>query len=254
MSEQPPPYPSSDWTPPGATQPPAAPVPQPPYGTPPPPPQGYGYPPPPVPPTQPSKTMAIIALILAIIPCGISWIAAIVLAVIVLVKAKKGAARGRGLAIAALVISVLWLVVGIVVVAVAISEEVKKDNAREAGAGTISVVDLKVGDCLVDSVLGKTLVDVEITPCAKTHRGEVYAVFSLAEGSDPTQDAIDELSGEGCAARFESYVGVRYGRSTLDFTYVSPAKRSMALNDEAVCIVALKDEAETVGSLKDSKR
>jgi ABC-type sugar transport system permease subunit len=65
----------------------------------------------------PSKAMAVWALVLACIPMFLAWIIAIVLALVVLTSPKDGYDRGRGLAIAALVIAPMWIVAFILYVA-----------------------------------------------------------------------------------------------------------------------------------------
>jgi hypothetical protein len=120
-----------------------------------------------------SKTMAIIALVLAVIGCfGISWVVSVVLAIIVLLRGKDGRAHGKGLAIAALVIDALYVLalVGIVVVAVIV------------GPGT-SVEDLKTGDCVTANGLASdsdTIDSLEVVSCSKSHDGEVLATAKLS--------------------------------------------------------------------------
>ncbi|MCX6396105.1 MAG: septum formation family protein [Propionibacteriales bacterium] len=248
----------SEPTPPGPSYPEGQPYPQQPY------PQatgpGYGgYPPPPFPggpvaPREPSKTMAIIALVLAILPCGVTWLVAMVLAVIVLVQSRKGTARGAGMAVAALVISVIWLVASVIGIALIVNEVSKYAEARDAGVGVISANDIRVGDCLVKGVSDTVISTIEITRCTEPHRGEVFAVFSVNEGEDPTQDSIDTLAADGCEARFADYVGVPFDKSALVGTYISPDKDAVALNDEVACVVSVAGDAPSTGSVKGSGR
>lgn len=264
MSEQPPPYPGSDWVPPGAV-PPVAPPPAPatPYGGQPPlPPQpGYGYPQPPqpyypgapIPPREPSKTMAIIALILAILPCGVTWIVAVVLAIIVLVQVKKGKARGRGLAIAALVISVLWFIAAAIGAALIVNEVNRYDAARDANEGTVRSSMMRVGDCLSELPKGEDINTVEIIPCVKPHRGEVYAKFSIDAGDDPSQERIYKLADTECRSRIENFVGSGPGVGLL-YGFVAPDKDSTVIDDDVTCYVFAEDEKPHTGSLEGSRR
>ena len=62
-------------------------------------------------PAEPSKGMAITALILSILGCTcIGALVAIPLAIVVLVRSKDGRNHGKGLAIAAMIISVISLI------------------------------------------------------------------------------------------------------------------------------------------------
>lgn len=262
MSEQPPQYPGPGWTPPGEA-PPAPPAPQTPYPpqAPPVPQPGFAYPPPPpgaypggppVPP-QPSNTLAIIALILAVLPCGITWIAAIVLAIIVLSRVKKGTARGSGLAIAALVISVLWLIAAAVGTVLVVNEVTKYDAARDANEGKISTDMIKQGDCFSELPDGEEIRTVLIIPCEKEHAGEVYAVFSIDPEKGASQNDIYDLAEDGCSSRFQDFIGVSARETELEFSLIAPDKDAVDLDDDVACYVYAPGETST-GSLEGSKR
>ncbi|MBV9512804.1 MAG: DUF4190 domain-containing protein [Mycobacteriaceae bacterium] len=103
--------------------------PSPPGGYPPPPPGGYlppgGYPPPPPggyqPPQSASGTngLATASLICSILGCcGILGFAAIVLGVVSLNQIKTSGQGGRGMAIAGIVIGIVWLALHIVVASI----------------------------------------------------------------------------------------------------------------------------------------
>ena len=251
MSEQPPPYPGSDRVPPGSNPqgpppppqgPPQYPAPaQPQPGQWPPPPPGGGYPPPyypggTAPEQQPSKTMAIIALVLAIVPCGITWLVAIVLAIIVLVRSKSGQVRGKGLAIAALVISVLWIVVAVIAGIVIVAEVTKYDDNRDANEGTVRSSMLRTGDCLAELPSGEEISTVEIIPCTKEHAGEVYSVFSLEAGDNPSQNEIyDQARGE-CETRLDGFVASGAPKN-LEYSFIAPDKDAIELDDDVACYV-----------------
>ncbi|WP_121252033.1 DUF4190 domain-containing protein [Nocardioides ferulae] len=211
MTNTPPPPPPSE-PPPGGQPPYGQPQPgQPPYGQPygqpaygspadnpygPPQPGGYGAPPPPgyggTSGGEPSKGLAIAALVLAIFGCvGISWIVSIVLAILVLVRVKKGQAGGKGLAITALIIDALWALalIGFVVLAVVV------------GINTPSAADLKDGDCVNASGLHDDkdvaeLSDIEEVSCSSSHDAEILAQVSL--GDDDVADYTEDVAIDLC--------------------------------------------------------
>lgn len=259
MSDQTPPTPP---TPPTYPAPPSAP---PAYPAPPAPAPG-GYPPPPTgyqayPPAygggapEPSKTMAIIALVLSFVPICLTQIAAIVMGFIVLSKAKKNEAAGKGLAIAAIVISFIVIAGMIALVAVGVNEDQKQDKARETGSGDLSLGRLKVGDCLPELPTGTASRTFKIVPCSKPHLGEIYASFRVDLKDDASQDEIDRAVEEQCFNRFEDFVGVALPQSKLLPGYVRPLKGlAFKLDKKSVCFVADASGDETTGSLKGSKR
>ena len=155
----------------GAPQPPAygAPVPgQPPAGPPYP---GYGQPGA----EQPKgKGLAITAFILAFIPCV--NIVSVVLALIVLI----GKRAGKGLAIAALVITPLIIVAAAVLVVL---------------LGTTPIDDLKTGECFTaDGLTGddSDISAIQVVDCTDSHDAQVLTVHTL-DGSEA--DAYDISTG-----------------------------------------------------------
>lgn len=208
-------------------------------------PQGSGKP--------PSSTMAVWALVLAIIPAGITWIVGAVLAIVVLVRVGKNEARGKGLAIAALVIVGLWTVFVVVRVVDAVQDDKRRDDARNTGTGEIGVLSARVGDCLGTLPSTDVNTTLDLIPCAEPHRAEVYALFDVKAGEDPDQTEIDRLAEGGCASRFDGYIGTSYARSKLDVMYLPPLASSPVQDDGVICLV-VDGQEPTVGSLKNANR
>ena len=125
-------------------------------------------------PAEPSKGMAITALVLSILGCTcIGALVAIPLAIVVLVRGKDGRNHGKGLAIAALIISVLSLI------GVAIGGYFVYDYAKDFK----DVDSLTAGDCFTaegltdDSQSGVT--QIRSVGCSTKHDGQVLSTGSL---------------------------------------------------------------------------
>ncbi|MBW0256067.1 hypothetical protein [Cellulomonas sp. PS-H5] len=63
----------------------------------------------------PSPTLAIVGLVTALIPC--TALVGLVISIVVLVRGRRGGAPGRGLAVAGVIVGALWLVAGVVALA-----------------------------------------------------------------------------------------------------------------------------------------
>lgn len=130
------------------------------------------------------KGMAIAALVLALIPCGLTTIISLVLAIVVLVK--KGG--GKGLAIAAIVIDVLVfiLLIGLVVAGVILGGE--------------SVDSLEEGQCVtaegLNSNTDEDVSQIKVVSCSTAHDGQVLATVSLS--SDEADSFGDETANTLC--------------------------------------------------------
>jgi len=216
--------PQNPYLPPPSTAP--TPPPPPPYGDPSPPPpavpppaQPYGQVPPayspqpaspqqpayaqpgypqygPPAPAEPGKGMAVTALILAIVGCScVTLLVAVPLAIVVLLRGRDGRNHGKGLAIAALIISAVWVVGGIVGGAAFYNyaKDLKDPN------------DLKAGDCVTAHGLtdakADTIDTIKTVSCTGAHDGEVLATtpvtadmakdFSQMDPDTTCRQAID---------------------------------------------------------------
>ena len=220
------------------------------------------------PPTYPaSKAMAGWALGLSIFNClSIGALVAIGLAIAVLVKGQRdGRNHGKGMAIAALIISALWIVAFVVVIVLAVMGKIEIDDSERDGSGeltggqTISPDLLREGDCLgpgmVEEMLSDMPLEVEAVPCSELHSGEVYLVFDLADGDFPGDDEVVRLSETGCFDGFRAFVGVAPMRSTLDVTFLHPDSVGWRIADdrEVLCIIGERD-GSTTGTLEGTRR
>lgn len=249
-----PPYPGSpdpdSSEQPGGQTPPPAPQQQSPYGAPQygapqygapqqqpygaPSPYGYGQPHPGGPGNdQPSRGMAIAALVLSFFACTvIAGIVSIVLAILVLVRGKDGRNHGKGLAIGAIIVSVLVLaatVVGIVLLAI-------------FGSTVKNVDDLKVGDCISSDNLnvddfGEGFGLLTSGECIEDHDAEVLATTTL------TAQQADEYAQATTAAICTEVVTSEPGaveKLTDDLTVLSITEDERPSAGDHLACVALR--------------
>lgn len=183
--QQPNPYGQPYGQPQQPPQPPPYGAPQQPYGAPAPYANGQQFPGGPRN-DQPSKGMAIAALVLSFLACTvIAGIVSIVLAIIVLVRGKDGRNHGKGLAIGAIIVSVLVMAVTAVVVAagVVFVQEQSIDN-------------LKVGECFnaddLDDENARYIGIIDKVSCDDAHDAEVVTTGELTTAeADDFVDAYD---------------------------------------------------------------
>ena len=215
-----------------------------------------------------SSAMGIWALVLAILPLCITWLVSIGLAVAVLLRPDDGWRRGRGPAIAALVISSAWVLVvsGLFVLGSSLPAPNtgpvatgKNDSDPQPAPEKTLPEDmrsgpLKVGDCLpkVPRAVDYT-VHLKEAPCSDPHRAEVYSVWDLGRGHYPSVNRLVDRSDEGCLERFQSFVGDAYDWSNLEFTYLMPDEEDWHNHWRKVtCVVYAK--APLTGTLRNSRK
>lgn len=228
------------------TQPPAEPPPDPfapPSPAPPPPvwtpqaqqqPYVWQQPPYPYPQQLPGSGLAVGAFVAAFLCFPV----AIVLAIVALVQAKQGRAGGRGFAIAALVLSGVW-VLGIAAFAVAGVSGAFDDTNHVADATAT-----QIGQCADTDALTP-----HIVPCSRIHEEEVFWVEELRAGPYPGSD-LELLADEACSGHFAAYVGEEYHDSDLDYEWYAPSREEWGANERRVICVISTDA--TVGTVRNS--
>ena len=235
-------------TPPGYPPPPDQPPPRgpypppPPHGAYPPPPPGAYYPPPYypppqgpyAPPTPGTNWWAVISLIFGVLG-GV--LISVICGIVGLNRAKKGQG-GRGMAIAGLVLSGLW----IVGIAALVAFLVFFDK------GTVSATEVKAGDCLKELPASGLVITVDTAACGEPHTGEIFSVMKMPEGDFPGQFAIEEYQNK-CAPELAKYSPEAAEDPDVGLFVLYPSEDSWGQGDRTVTCIATTDSPRS-GTLK----
>ncbi|MBF6176271.1 DUF4190 domain-containing protein [Nocardia blacklockiae] len=219
----------------------------PPPGGPAPMPGGNQFAPPPQ--QQGTNGFAIAALILGILGgvCGL----AIVFGVIALVQIKKTGQRGRGLAIAGLALTTVWIAVGVIGAVAGVTSSSHRDSSGEVtSGGSESVTRLREGDCIGGIEDGKRMTSVTVTPCAQPHDGEVIAQFDLPKGTFPGEPAVSQQAEDRCTTQIEQALANSPLLDQLQVSYLYPDNKKDWDRDRGVtCLVFESTGAKLTGSV-----
>jgi hypothetical protein len=171
----------------------------------------------------------------------------IVFGIIGIRRTRGGRAKGRGLAIAAVVIGSLWLLLyGIGIFLVATN-------------GFTSSSSYTAGDCVKVSDGADDQLDSEVAPtlptvaCAEPHNGEVIAAKDLPTGAYPGLEQVQQDTEVYCRSEFESFVGLPFDDSELNMFFVYPEEQGWGLGDHQIACVVV-DAEDVTGSLRDAAR
>ncbi len=194
---------------------------------------GYGYE---APPKTGTNGFAIAALIFGIIPiCFLG----IIFAIVALVQISKSRQKGKGLAIAGLVLNVLWIVGLVVAIVIGAFSTADRNGAGTiTSGGRVQILDLRVGDCFNDDAAPGTMVlSVEAVPCSDPHKAEVFAVVPIPGDVFPGDDAMRKKASDTCGAQ-EGRVNGSLVPSTAALHWVQPSQQMWgAHHRNVVCIV-----------------
>jgi Septum formation len=177
---------------------------------------------------------AVVSLIFGVIG-GV--LISVICGIVGLNKAKQGQG-GRGMAIAGLVLSGLWVLVAIAAVAIYFV----------VGKGTVTAMDVKVGDCLKEIPDGTRVLTVETVECGESHAGEVFAVLLMPEGDFPGPSAIEKYQNR-CEPALASYSPAAITDDSVQLYVLYPTAETWQQGDRAVTCVATLDPPRT-GSIK----
>ncbi len=168
---------------------------------------------------------------------------AVVLGIVALRKMKKTTVRkGRGLAIAGVIIGVMVAVGGL-------AFDVMVGSLFSTGT---SYRDLKVGDCLDDP--GGRVFRVTRHSCSGSHERQVFATFDDPASSSapfPGTTPLRTLAEGECVSRFARIASSVPNRSALRVFFLVPIESSWKNDDNrrVVCMVGNRDGSLLTGSL-----
>ncbi|UPZ29166.1 DUF4190 domain-containing protein [Streptomyces sp. LRE541] len=216
-------------------------------------PWGQGYSPYAAP--APFNGLAISALVLGVL-CFLPLVG-LVLGLVALGQIKKKGERGKGMAIAGIVLSGL----GTAILALALATggaagfwEGFNEGARDAG-GSGAVFSLEKGQCFdtEGGSLEGMAYDVDTVSCEGEHDGEVFANFPLPDGGYPGDDAVTETADDKCYSLQYAYAMDSWAvPDDVDIYYFTPTSDSWSFGDREIsCVFGNMDEKGTLtGSLR----
>jgi Domain of unknown function (DUF4190)/Septum formation len=186
-------------------------------------------------PEAPRKTsgFAIASLVFGIIG-GI--LLSVIFGIVALRRIRTRNLKGRGLAIAGLVLSGLWTLLVAVLVIVGLATDAERDpSGRVREAGNESVFDVRVGDCVNDLEETTMEVSVEVVPCSQAHDAEVISSFELPGSDYPGEDSIFRVADRRCSRELDAVAGAQGGEPF----YFYPTEQSWGTGDRQVNCIAL---------------
>lgn len=205
-------------------------------------PPGQGFPPyqggqQPPPGSGGTSTPAVLGFIFSLIS---AIPVAVILCIVALTRIGKLGQKGKGLAIAGLVISGVWAV-GFATLAVffGTGDEPDRDASGQVTTTQNTQPDkLRVGDCVTELKEGEVK-DIKVQPCDQPNGGKVFAVFDLPAGKWPGLATVQSAAEKGCTDRFKA--AKLKAESPSDIFYLHPIEEGWALGDRGTtCLLAPK--------------
>ena len=140
--------------------------------------------------------------------------------------------------IAGLVLSALWVVGIVVLVAFLLVFD----------QGTVSATNVKAGDCLKETPASGLVITVDTAPCTEPHKGEIFKIMTMPDGNFPGTAAIEEYQNK-CAPELDKYSPEASRDPEVGLFVLYPSEDSWGQGDRAVTCIATSDTPRT-GTLK----
>ncbi len=189
---------------------------------------------------------ALAALIL-----GIFGILGLIFGIIALRRIRRSGRPGRGLAIAGIALSCLWiLLVGAGIAQYVFGSAKRSPSGAVTAAGDVFLSDLRIGDCVSSLPTGEVRI-LRVLPCHEPHAGEVYYITSLPSGSYPGDDQVRTFAVNECRRTLPKYVSAPPGTTGYGIIYVAPFETSWSNGNRKVICIAHDPIAEALlGSIR----
>lgn len=194
-------------------------------------------------------------LAIAALCCGlvglfpIAAIVAVVLGIFALTQLQRRIQRGRGMAIAGLVLGSLWIVGWIAFVVAAVNDAPERDvSGAVTQQSEVFVDDLKAGDCFSGGK-GDDVDLVTAIPCASPHESQVVTTFELPDGAYPGEDAVIDAAEQGCIDKGDPLLTDK-AFDELEPTFIYPDSYTWRGDRSIICVVEAPSGTTTGTALK----
>jgi hypothetical protein len=166
-------------------------------------------------------------------------ILSVIFAIVALFQLRGRHQRGRGLAIAALVISAAWIGIITSVIVYGLSAQGK----------TVRATDLNTGDCIKDTYDRELPTWVKRVRCDRAHYGEVFAV-ETSPATSYFGDQPATTRGDECGPKFFDYAPNSPEGPTFRVAVAYPTADAWANGERSLVCVAISKH-ERWSSLRD---
>jgi len=180
----------------------------------------------------------------------------VIFGIVALNKLRGRPQRGKGMAIAGLCLSGLW-VVGIVALLVVNAETASQRSATTGQiteSGHLSVFSLRAGDCFQNpsgSQPAQGLTQVTAVPCVNPHNAQVIAQLPVPGSAYPGQAAFSAQATPGCKTSAAAVVDRSKLTATMNLIFVYPEPQAWTDGHRTIsCLIVDSSEDLTSSLLK----
>lgn len=151
-----------------------------------------------------------------------------------------------------------WIPVIAIVLVVGYFASARRDSSGQIEAGgTLSVDDLRVGDCFDFADDGSDeFGSVEAMPCTQAHDHQIFHIANHETASYPTDVELGAIFTDLCLTEsFEAFVGAAYLESTLEVDMSWPTEDSFSNGNRGfICYIYDPTGAKLTATMEGARR
>jgi hypothetical protein len=207
--------------------------------------------------TQPPRSSKMSGFAIASFIFGLlgAVVFSVIFGFVALRKIQRLGQRGRGLAIAGLVLSGIWIIVITLAIIGASTGKATRSSATGliTHSGRINVFSLDVGDCFNNPSGAQTVNTVTAIPCDQPHNAQIYAKFRLTgpDSGYPGAAAVAQMARNGCNARIGS-INKSMTNGAMTVRILLPEEAAWLSGRRTVSCMVVNPKADLTSSLLDS--
>ncbi|QUQ69601.1 DUF4190 domain-containing protein [Kutzneria sp. CA-103260] len=173
--------------------------------------------------------------------------------IVSLAEVRRSGRGGKGLAIAGVVLSGLWLAAWLTFFVAAVVIGVHEASTNSSSGVTASY-NLKPGQCF-DRATTSQGASVTVKDCVQPHDAEVFAVEPVQGSTYPGSDAVMLIGESRCPGDSDRFLTSGLNYPDIDVHYLYPQPTSWARGDRSVeCFYRSVTGAKMTGHAKDTGR
>lgn len=178
----------------------------------------------------------------------------VIFGIVALAKLRDRPERGKGLAIAGLCLSGVWLagIAAVLVVGSMTAAHRSATTGQIAKNGHLDALSLRAGDCFQNpsgTQPDPGMTQVTAVPCASSHNAQVIAQLPVPGSAYPGRAAFRAKAGPGCEASIAAVVDRSKLTATARLLWIYPLPQSWADGQRTISCVIVDSSQDLTSSL-----
>lgn len=205
-------------------------------------------------PAQGTNGFAITAFVLGLLGFALlSALLSVIFGIMALNKIKHRPQRGKGLAIAGLCLSGLWVIGAIALIAVNVQSASQRSatTGQITKSGNLDVLSLRTGDCFQNPSGNQPpseLQQLTAVPCTTAHNAQVIAQLPVSGSAYPGATAFKAQAAPGCNAKLAGLDQSKLTES-MNLIFLYPEPQAWDAGQRVISCVVVDSSPDITSSL-----